>query len=88
MLPLIQNGLEPYEVRPHWGKVFTIAPEIMQARYSNLAKFKQAVERNNKGFLSIVALFDMGMVKKPQTNIESKMVLCLVRKSSHAMNVF
>ena len=45
VLPLIQKGLEPFGVRPHWGKIFTIAPETMRSRYPNLSKFKKEVEK-------------------------------------------
>ena len=44
VLPIIQNGLEPYGVKPHWGKVFTIAPEKIRSLYPNLSKFKAAVQ--------------------------------------------
>jgi xylitol oxidase len=45
LLPLIQNGLEQFEVRPHWGKVFTIAPERIRSLYPNLEKFKSVLEK-------------------------------------------
>ncbi len=45
VLPLIQKGLEPFGVRPHWGKVFTIEPEQLQSRYANLDKFKNMLAK-------------------------------------------
>ncbi|GJM29422.1 MAG: putative xylitol oxidase [Cyclobacteriaceae bacterium] len=45
VLPLIQDGLERFGVRPHWGKVFTINPQRMRSLYPNLDKFKQVVTR-------------------------------------------
>ena len=41
LLPMIEEQLEPYEVRPHWGKLFTMAPAKLQSRYSQLNRFKQ-----------------------------------------------
>ena len=43
VLPLIQNGLEPFGVRPHWGKIFTIEPERLKSMYPNTDKFKQVL---------------------------------------------
>jgi alditol oxidase len=42
-LPTLESALEPIEVRPHWGKVFTIAPEKLQSGYERLAEFKRLV---------------------------------------------
>jgi len=44
VLPLIQDGLEQFGVRPHWGKVFSISPGQLRSSYPHLDKFKQAVE--------------------------------------------
>lgn len=40
VVSMIQDGLEPFNVRPHWGKVFTMEPERLQNLYPNLDKFK------------------------------------------------
>lgn len=45
VLPLIQDGLEQYNVRPHWGKVFTISPQRLRSLYPNLDKFKQLTSK-------------------------------------------
>ena len=45
VLPLIQNGLEPFGVKPHWGKVFSISPDRIQSMYPELPRFKQVVAR-------------------------------------------
>jgi xylitol oxidase len=45
VLPLIQDGLEPFGVKPHWGKVFTIEPERLQSLYPNLSRFKEVVAK-------------------------------------------
>jgi xylitol oxidase len=40
ILPLIEAQLEPFETRPHWGKLFTLAPAKLQSRYARLNEFK------------------------------------------------
>jgi alditol oxidase len=39
LLPVIEQELSPFEVRPHWGKLFTLAPERLRARYEKLPEF-------------------------------------------------
>ncbi|WP_031497250.1 D-arabinono-1,4-lactone oxidase [Bryobacter aggregatus] len=39
VLPQIEKALSPYQVRPHWGKLFTIAPKELQAKYARLPDF-------------------------------------------------
>ena len=43
VLPLIQGGLEPFGVKPHWGKIFTIEPDRIKSLYPNMDKFKDAL---------------------------------------------
>jgi xylitol oxidase len=43
LLPIIEKELAPYNVRPHWGKIFTISPKILASRYEKLADFKKLV---------------------------------------------
>ncbi|HKD96655.1 MAG TPA: FAD-binding protein [Micromonosporaceae bacterium] len=38
-LPVIEEALAPYAPRPHWGKLFTMAPERVAAGYERLADF-------------------------------------------------
>ncbi|MGA7108216.1 MAG: FAD-binding protein [Terracidiphilus sp.] len=45
ILPLIEAQLEPFAPRPHWAKLFTIAPARLQAQYAKLADFKASLER-------------------------------------------
>lgn len=40
VLPLIEAALAPFEPRPHWGKLFTLPPAKVQARYPRLADFR------------------------------------------------
>ncbi|HEX7347978.1 MAG TPA: D-arabinono-1,4-lactone oxidase, partial [Candidatus Limnocylindrales bacterium] len=41
VLPLIDAALQPFEPRPHWGKVFTMSREVVQARYPQIARFRE-----------------------------------------------
>jgi xylitol oxidase len=43
VLPLIEAKLEPFEARPHWAKLFTMPPHVIQSRYAKLADFKSHV---------------------------------------------
>jgi xylitol oxidase len=43
LLPLIEKELAPFNPRPHWGKVFTMEPKVLQLRYEKLAEFKRIV---------------------------------------------
>ncbi len=43
LLPLIEQQLMPFNVKPHWAKLFTLDPKILQSRYQKLADFKQLV---------------------------------------------
>lgn len=45
VLPLIQQGLAPFNVKPHWGKVFTVDPGRLQSLYPNLDRFKEVISR-------------------------------------------
>jgi xylitol oxidase len=43
LLPLIEKELSPFNARPHWGKVFTMEPKVLESRYERLADFKKMV---------------------------------------------
>jgi len=43
LLPLIEKELAPFNPRPHWGKIFTLAPRVLQSQYEKLADFKKLV---------------------------------------------
>jgi xylitol oxidase len=47
VLPAIEAALAPFEPRPHWGKVFTTAPETVRSSYSKLPQFAELLERND-----------------------------------------
>jgi xylitol oxidase len=40
VLPLIEKQLAPFDARPHWAKVFTMAPSRIQGLYPRMAEFK------------------------------------------------
>jgi xylitol oxidase len=44
VLPLIEQELAPYEVRPHWGKLFTVEAARLRSRYERLADFKDLIQ--------------------------------------------
>ncbi|WP_083460083.1 D-arabinono-1,4-lactone oxidase [Jiangella muralis] len=41
VLARIERALAPYEPRPHWGKLFTVAPEQVRERYPRLADVRR-----------------------------------------------
>jgi xylitol oxidase len=43
VLPMIERELAPFDVRPHWGKLFTIPSAELQRRYEKCAEFKRFV---------------------------------------------
>jgi len=45
LLPVVEKALEPFEVRPHWGKLFALSPECVRSRYERIAAFRRLVER-------------------------------------------
>jgi xylitol oxidase len=45
VLPMIERELAPFNVRPHWGKLFTVAPAQLRARYEKWSEFKLLVAR-------------------------------------------
>ncbi|MFC4807669.1 FAD-binding protein [Paenibacillus sp. GCM10023250] len=41
LLPVIEERLAPFGVRPHWGKLFTMAPERLRPLYAKLPEFRR-----------------------------------------------
>ncbi len=39
LIAMIEETLEPFEYRPHWGKLFTMAPTVLRSRYEKLPEF-------------------------------------------------
>ncbi|MCE7068029.1 D-arabinono-1,4-lactone oxidase [Dyadobacter sp. CY326] len=50
LLPIIEKELSVYNVRPHWGKLFSISPDLLAKRYVKMEEFKTlANELDPKG---------------------------------------
>jgi len=45
LLPKIEEKLSPFNVKPHWGKLFTITPETLKTRYEKYDDFQQLIDR-------------------------------------------
>ncbi len=45
LLPLVEQQLAPFNPRPHWAKLFTIAPSVLQSRIEKLGDFKQLLQQ-------------------------------------------
>jgi xylitol oxidase len=45
LLPVIEKELSPYNVRPHWGKLFAIEPATLQSRYERMGDFKNLARK-------------------------------------------
>jgi xylitol oxidase len=45
LLPVIEKQLEPFQPRPHWGKLFTMPPETIRDRYDRFEHFRALVQR-------------------------------------------
>ncbi|MBB5868260.1 xylitol oxidase [Allocatelliglobosispora scoriae] len=43
VLPVLEEVLAPLAARPHWGKVFTMAPEVVRERYRRITDFDALV---------------------------------------------
>ena len=41
LLPRIEAALAPFDARPHWGKLFTTPPAVLQSLYPRLPDFKE-----------------------------------------------
>jgi xylitol oxidase len=47
VLPSLEAALAPFEPRPHWGKVFTMSPEVVRSAYAMLPQFAALLERHD-----------------------------------------
>jgi len=45
LLPVIERELSPFNVRPHWGKLFTVDPATLRSRYERLPAFSDLCRR-------------------------------------------
>lgn len=44
VLPVIEERLAPFNIRPHWAKLFTLSPDILQGRYERLSDFRKLLK--------------------------------------------
>ena len=44
-IPVVEGLLSQYGARPHWGKLFTITPAQLKARYERYADFQQLLRK-------------------------------------------
>jgi xylitol oxidase len=44
LLPIMEEKLAQFKPIPHWAKLFTIPPAVLQSRYEKLFAFKQLVD--------------------------------------------
>jgi xylitol oxidase len=49
VLPQIESALEPFGVRPHWGKVFIRSAEGLEAVYPRLPDFRRLLQKLDGG---------------------------------------
>ena len=47
LMPVIERELAPFDVRPHWGKLFTIPAGVLRGRYERWDDFKSLVGRHD-----------------------------------------
>jgi xylitol oxidase len=47
VLPLIEAKLAPFDARPHWAKVFTMAPSHLESLYTRLPAFRQMLQEHD-----------------------------------------
>ena len=45
LLPLVEQQLLPFGAVPHWAKLFTMSPAVLEARYARIADFRRLVDR-------------------------------------------
>ncbi len=45
LLPIVERELAPYNARPHWGKLFTMAPADLEKYYPKLPEFREVAKR-------------------------------------------
>jgi xylitol oxidase len=43
VLPLIEEKLAPFGVRPHWAKLFTMPSAVLQSQYTKLLAYREVL---------------------------------------------
>jgi xylitol oxidase len=49
LLPRIESALEPFDARPHWGKLFAGSAELIESRYPKLPEFRRLAQEFDSG---------------------------------------
>lgn len=49
ILPLIEAKLAPYNVKPHWAKLFTMPPSAIDPKYAKLPEYRALLDRYDPG---------------------------------------
>jgi xylitol oxidase len=49
LIPLVEQQLAPFNARPHWAKLFTMAPAELRSKYTKLPQFKELVNQYDPG---------------------------------------
>lgn len=47
LIPEVEKALEPFNPRPHWGKLFTMEPSLLRRRYERLNDFRALASRHD-----------------------------------------
>ena len=45
LLPLIEEQLASFGAVPHWAKLFTMSPAVLQSRHARVGDFRRLVDR-------------------------------------------
>src|ERR1700751_1153275 len=45
VLEVSEHQLEPFQPRPHWGKLFTMSPPVLKSRYERLPEFVELAKK-------------------------------------------
>jgi xylitol oxidase len=45
ILPMIEEQLAPFDARPHWAKLFTMAPSRLQSLYEKLPAYRELLKQ-------------------------------------------
>jgi xylitol oxidase len=49
LLPRIESVLEPFDARPHWGKLFVGSADLIENRYPKLPEFRRLAQEFDSG---------------------------------------
>ena len=45
LLPIVERELAPFQARPHWGKLFAMAPAELEKHYPRLPEFREVAKQ-------------------------------------------